>query len=356
MFVLIPALEPGPRLPELIDALQSADADLRVLVVDDGSGPEYDDVFATAAELGARVIRFATNRGKGVALKAGLVEIGQREPGVDVVTADADGQHHPEDILRIARALRDDATTLILGCRDFVGEVPLRSRVGNSISRTIFRLTAGWAPADTQTGLRGIPAALLPWAVSLPGDRFEYEQNMLLRSRGGGVTVREVPIETVYLEQNASSHFRPLVDSVRVMWPLVLFAASSLIAFALDTVLLLVLSAATGSLVFSIVTARVISASVNFVVNRRVVFRHRGPGRLREVARYALLAALLLASNIVWMEALTLAGMPLLLAKVITEGVLFVTSYTLQRAVVFRPATPLGALSTTATTAGAGAT
>ncbi|HBS74272.1 MAG: hypothetical protein CMH38_01200 [Microbacterium sp.] len=340
MIVLIPALEPGPRLPWLVDELLAADPHLDVLVVDDGSGPGYDDLFSVVEDAGAHVIRFPRNRGKGAALKAGLAEIARWAPDDDVVTADADGQHRVDDILRVAEALRREraaeSPSLILGCRDFDGDVPMRSRVGNAVSRGVFRAVAGWALSDTQTGLRGIPATLLPWAMSIPGDRFEYEQNMLLRSRGAGVTAREVAIETVYLERNASSHFRPLADSLRVMLPLILFAGSSLLAFALDTVLLLVLSAATGSLVFSIVTARLVSASVNFAVNRRVVFHRRSRGRTREALRYAALALVLLASNIAWMGALTDIGVTLLAAKMLTEVVLFLTSYGVQRSLVFR--------------------
>ncbi|MDZ8200404.1 bifunctional glycosyltransferase family 2/GtrA family protein [Microbacterium sp. SSW1-59] len=340
MYVLIPALEPGPRLPRLVDELLSVDPDLDVLVIDDGSGPGYDDLFSVVEDAGARVLRHPHNRGKGAALKTGFAEIARWAPEADVVTADADGQHRVDDILEVGRALRVDAaagtSALILGCRDFGGDVPLRSRVGNAVSRGVFRLTAGWSLSDTQTGLRGLPAALLPWALSLPGDRFEYEQNMLLRSRSAGVLAREIPIETVYLEQNASSHFRPLVDSIRVMLPVALFAGSSLLAFFLDTALLLLLSATTGSLVVSIVAARIVSASVNFFVNRRLVFHRRGRGRGREAMRYGVLAVVLLASNIVWMDALTGVGIPLLAAKLITEAVLFLTSYGVQRSVVFR--------------------
>jgi len=210
------------------------------------------------------------------------------------------------------------------------------------VARGVFRLAAGWTLSDTQTGLRGIPSELLAWVRDQPGERFAYEQNVLLRCRRDGVATREVPIETVYLDGNASSHFRPIVDSLRIMLPLLLFAGSSLLAFAVDTVMLLVLHALTGLLVPSIVAARVVSASVNFAVNRRVVFRAGSTGSLsergrmlRQAARYAVLAIALLASNIVWLDALTRYGVPLIVAKVATEAVLFVTSYGVQRTFVF---------------------
>ncbi len=340
MIVLVPAYEPGARLEPVVAGLFLADPDVEVVVVDDGSGPSFAPVFAGVEALGATVLRHDANLGKAAALRTGFDHAMAAHPGDDVVTADADGQHTVRDILRVADALRgdaaDDTPTLILGCRAFSGRVPLRSRAGNAVARGVFRLAAGWSLSDTQTGLRGIPSELLAWVRDQPGERFAYEQNVLLRCRRDGIATRELPIETVYLDDNASSHFRPVVDSLRVMLPLVLFAGSSLLAFAVDTVMLLALHALTDLLVPSIVAARVVSASVNFAVNRRVVFRAEKGGRmLRQGVRYALLAGALLASNIVWLDALTRYGVPLVVAKVATEAVLFVTSYGVQRTFVF---------------------
>ncbi|GAA5196593.1 bifunctional glycosyltransferase family 2/GtrA family protein [Microbacterium jejuense] len=339
MIVLIPAYEPGPRLAGVVARLFGADPDIEIVVVDDGSGADFATVFAMVEGLGATVLRHDVNGGKVAALRTGFDHALAVHAGEDVVTADADGQHTVTDILRVADELRADAAagapTLVLGCRAFSGRVPLRSRAGNAVARGVFRLAAGWSLSDTQTGLRGIPSELLEWVREQPGERFAYEQNVLLRCRRAGVATREVPIETVYLDGNASSHFRPIVDSVRIMLPLLLFAGSSLVAFAVDTVMLLVLTALTGVLVPSIVGARVVSASVNFAMNRRVVFRARGSGMPRQLARYAVLAVALLASNIVWLDALTRYGVPLVPAKVVTEAVLFVTSYGVQRSFVF---------------------
>ncbi|MFT4134986.1 glycosyltransferase [Microbacterium sp.] len=339
MIVLIPAYEPGPQLEPLVAQLRDADPDVQLLIVDDGSGAAYAAVFDRLRAAGATVLVHDHNLGKGAALKTGFSYAASAHPGEDIVTADADGQHTPRDILRVADGLREDAvegrSALILGCRDFGGEVPLRSRVGNALARGLFRLAAGWSLSDTQTGLRGIPSPLLPWMLEVPGDRFEYEQQVLLRCRRGGVTARELPIETVYLDANASSHFRPVADSLRIALPLVLFAGSSLIAFAIDTVALLVLTALTGWLVPSIIAARVLSASVNFAMNRRVVFRAAHGRTAGQALRYGILAVALLASNVVWIEALTGMGVPLIAAKIATEGVLFVTSYGAQRTFVF---------------------
>ncbi|WP_322411310.1 bifunctional glycosyltransferase family 2/GtrA family protein [Microbacterium invictum] len=339
MIVLVPAYQPGAALPALVERLTRADVGSDVVVVDDGSGPAFAGVFDEAARRGATVITHPLNRGKGAALKTGIRDILARFPGHDVVTADADGQHIVHDIQRVADALASDVShqpALVLGARAFRGTVPLRSRVGNTVARGLFRIAAGWNASDTQTGLRGIPAGMLPWLLDVPGERFEYETEMLLRLRSAGFEAREIAVDTIYLESNTSSHFRPIIDSVRVTAPLLAFAASSLLAFLVDTIALLVLTAMTGSLIGSIVGARLLSATVNFVVNRQFVFRRRG--RQRMIAQglgYVTLALLLLGSNVVWMTFLTDLGLPLLAAKVITETVLAVTSYQVQRRVIF---------------------
>ena len=153
--------------------------------------------------------------------------------------------------------------------------------------------------------------------------------------RGGGRRSHQLPIATIYLEGNASSHFRPLVDSARVYAPLLAFLLSSLTAFAVDTVALLVLHALTGALLLSVVGARVLSATVNFGVNRRFVFRCGSRERRGAALRYAALAVGLLAANYVLLTALVALGLPLLAAKVSTEVLLVGASYLVQRSLVF---------------------
>ena len=288
MIVLVPAYEPDRRLLELLADLPHH----QVVVVDDGSGAAYAPVFDDAAAVGADLVRLEANRGKGAALKAGFEHIRHRWPGHDVVCVDSDGQHRPADVERVAGRLADTGR-IVLGTRRFTGPAPARSRIGNAITRLAFLAATGRTVTDTQTGLRGFPAHLLPWLSAVPGQRYEYELNQLLHAVRDGHRVDQVEIETVYLDDNASSHFRPLVDSARVYAQLLAFSASSLVGFALDTVLLLALVWLTGNLVLSAVAARLVSASVNFEVNRRWVFARHGrpPAGWRAAARYAVLAA-----------------------------------------------------------------
>lgn len=332
MAVLIPSYQPGRHLAAVVADLRRRDPVVHILVIDDGSGESYDQAFAEARQAGAEVLRFSRNRGKGAALRAGLAHLLESRPGEDVVTADSDGQHLPADILAVA-ASTAAGDELVLGCRDFSGEVPAASRIGNRISRRLFRLVSGLAVGDTQTGLRGIPGTLVPWALTVPGDRFEYEQNQLLRCTGAGVRVKELPIRTVYFEANAGTHFRKVTDSVRVMLPLVLFAASSVAAFVVDTLVFLVALACLDSIAPAMVLARLTSAAVNFALNGRIFTRRRRLGRA--VAGYAALAIALLATSITAVSALTALGVGALMAKLGVEAFLFLASYRIQRDLVF---------------------
>lgn len=243
MIVLIPAYQPDGRLADLVHRLGRH----RVVVVDDGSGHAYAEVFAEARLAGAEIVTLDHNRGKGFALKTGFAHIGARHPGEDVVCADSDGQHRPEDIEAVAARVGTGDAAMVLGVRRFTGPVPARSRFGNAATRLFFRLATGLAVTDTQTGLRGYPARMLRTLGEVPGDRFEYELRLLLRAARDRMPIEEVEIATVYLDGNRSSHFRPLRDSARIYRPLLAFAGSSLLAFAVDAALLAGLVTWTGS-------------------------------------------------------------------------------------------------------------
>ncbi len=338
MIVLIPSYQPDERLVVLVRELLAVDG-IRVVVVDDGSGPAFSALFAACSAAGADVRWHAENRGKGAALRTGFAHIRRVWPGQPVVCADSDGQHTLFDILRVAAALDDTTTDLVLGVRRFSGAVPLRSRFGNVVTAAAFGLVTGVRIGDTQTGLRGYPHRLLDWLGQVPGDRFEYELNLLLRAARERLRITQVEIATVYLSGNTSSHFRPLHDSLRVVAPLLAFAGTSLAGFATDAAVLFALYPLTGNLAVSIVTARLVSATVNFWLNRRLVFGGAQAPLWPSARRYAMLAAAILAANLVAMELLT-PTLGLVAAKLLTETGLFLVGYTVQRRLVFRPAVP----------------
>lgn len=335
MIILIPAYEPDEKLPALILDLNNSGTDAKILVVDDGSGPRFEAVFAQVKALGATVIAYPHNHGKGQALKTGFSYIAANLPGHDVVCADSDGQHCVTDILHVAQAVQPN-NTIVLGERHFNGHVPLRSSVGNAATRFFFTLATGTRLRDTQTGLRGYPAQLLPWLLSVRGNRYEYELNMLLEARAQGYTLASISIATIYLAENESSHFRPLRDSLRIYAPLLKFSLSSFMGFLVDTAVFLALMATTGTLWFAVVGARALSSAANFTLNRRLVF-HAGRSipLKRTAARYFALVVFLLGANYGLLLVSTGAGLPALPAKVLTEIVLFLFSFAAQKRFLF---------------------
>ncbi len=230
--VLIPAWDPEATLGALVSSLLAQGFGL-IVVVDDGSRTECSHLFAELTAFArTEVLHHAENLGKGCALKTGFRHLLDSHPAMyGVVTADADGQHTPADVERIAYALLGSSSRPVLGSRAWERNVPLRSRVGNLLTRQIFRLLTGVSLADTQTGLRGLPHALLPELLALPGRRYEYEMVMLVHLCRSGQLPLEVPIATVYLENNRGSHFHPVWDSVRIYSVLLGFYARRLFGF-----------------------------------------------------------------------------------------------------------------------------
>lgn len=230
--VVIPVWQPEAVLCTLVAEL-AAYGFGATIVVDDGSGPRYAALFEEISAVPrTHLLRHARNRGKGCTLKTGFRYFLNELPSMDgLITADADGQHTPADIIRVALAMQASRGRAVLGSRSLsaaVAGVPSRSRFGNALTRRIFGWLTGTRLADTQTGLRALPRSLLPQLAALPGQRYEYEMTMLAHLCRRGEPPLEVPIETVYLAGNRSSRFRPALDSARVCLVLVRLLVSRL--------------------------------------------------------------------------------------------------------------------------------
>jgi glycosyltransferase involved in cell wall biosynthesis len=215
--VLIPAFEPGSDLVRIAGEV-AATRPRAVVVVDDGSSVACGATFRALAGLdGVTVLRHERNLGKGEAIKTGLRHVLAHVPdAAGAVTMDADGQHALGDVLRVGERLACTQGALVLGERAFHGEVPLRSRLGNTLTRAIVNLATGLRLTDTQTGLRGIPLGLFDAVLGIASSRYEFELDMLFLCRERRIPVVGVPVETVYIDGNRSSHFRPLHDSARI--------------------------------------------------------------------------------------------------------------------------------------------
>ena len=337
--VIIPALDPDEKLLSLVSRLRGEG--LSVVVVDDGSRPEHGSIFRQAEKEGCIVVHHPKNLGKGAAIKTGVREAMARwGPGNGYLTADADGQHLPGDILRVAEAMARRPGALVLGTRVFSGEkVPLRSRLGNRVTSAVFRLSSGISCPDTQTGLRGIPPELETLVLREEGERYEYEMHFLSDAARRAPLVF-VPIRTVYQDGNRSSHFRPLADSARVYGRFLRFTLASLAGAVADYLLFWLLSRSlplplVGMIFAATALARLGSGLVNFFLNRFFSFRSKRPVG-GELLRYAVLFFGQMGASAGLVALLSRLPIPLLAAKVMVDTGLFFISYAIQKNWVFR--------------------
>lgn len=333
MIVMIPAYQPDEKLLKLVQELKEK-TEYPIVIVDDGSRADCQPLF-DALEAQATVLHHEVNRGKGAAIKTALGYIQQNFPADEgVITVDADGQHLVKDIIRVTEDWQQNRSALVLGSRRFTGKVPFKSRAGNAITRFVFRISTGVPVFDTQTGLRAFAVSRIPMMLDMRGDRYEYEINVLLYATRHRVPIREVWIDTVYIEDNASSHFHPVRDAWRIYKMILLFVASSFASFLIDVFgfkLLRVLFPAWGQL-FAEIAARVVSSLFNYFFNKEFVFEGKGRD---SIVRYYVLAAGILALDYGILSLLTVIGVPELLAKILAGAICYPISFYLQRRFVF---------------------
>lgn len=341
---LIPSYEPEEQLSQVIkDALEQ---DFWIVVVDDGSQKECRKRFEQLEQSGygrVQVLHHMKNRGKGAAIKTGLSFLKSKSlKDAVIVTIDGDGQHRIRDAVRVCDEAEKHPGTLVLGSRGFQAGVPLRSRIGNFVTRHLFRLFTGLNISDTQTGLRAFTGELLDFMLEGKGERYEYEMQVLLGCRRMGIPVAEIPIETIYLDANSQSHFQMLRDSFLIYRELMGFMVVSFISFFVDyssyCLFLFLLSGVWGemSVAASNVMARLVSGSLNYCLNRRFVFNSRG-SLPKTAGLYILLAAGILFLNTTILNLLVIRfETNRYLAKAAAEVMLFLLSWSVQKLLIFR--------------------
>lgn len=336
--VIVPAYQPDETLEVLVDQLWVYRD--QIIVVDDGSGEEYWQLFEHIKDI-CVVLTHPVNRGKGAAIKTALHYI-QKEMWdcKAIAIMDADGQHLTEDLTGLFACSETHPYTLVLGVRTVGKEMPLKSRLGNQITRTVFQLVSGVKVSDTQTGLRAFGVELVQELLLVDGDRYEYEMNVLMDFVRKGIPIAEVPIHTIYQDRkNSGSHFRAFRDSVRIYRDIFKFTLSSLSSFVLDylffMILTLIIPRTAGCILWANIAARFVSAFYNYAMNCRFVF-HTGK-RGSTALRYFALAGCILAINSLVLELFVhILHFSVYPAKLLTECVLFLVSWLIQNNVIFR--------------------
>ena len=351
--IIIPTLNPDHKMTDFVDVLTGAGYD-NIILVNDGSSPETVHYFEEAARHPqVTVLTHEVNRGKGAGLKTAFRYLADHRTDIDAaITADADGQHNLTSIGRCAAAFEEDPGSVIFGGRDFSDKnIPARSRFGNNISSVVYRFSCGIKLKDTQTGLRIVPAKYFDKFSTLKGDRYEYETQMIIAVKELQIPYHEVSIDTIYINENESSHFNPVKDSARI-YKIVLayffkFMASSLFSWVVDIGIYALVMAifrntwnATTCHLVATIASRVISSIVNYILNRKVVFKAVDNVRKTAVRYYILAACQMLISfllvDLLAGKLLKVTGVLDVIIKCVVDGCLFIFSYGIQRKWVFK--------------------
>lgn len=344
--LIIPSYEPDKRLIKLIDSLK--DYNDPIIIVNDGSSKSYNSIFDSLVNKNLIILKHNINKGKGRALKTAFEYIIKKYPdSIGCITADSDGQHSYKSIIDVRKALIDSPDSLIMGVRAFdTDNIPWKSKLGNRITIKVLSFLTGIRVSDTQTGLRGIPLKFMKELTEVPGERFEFETQMLIESVDRYPIV-EVPIETIYdSKENHQSHFNPIKDSIKIYKILakqfVKYLISSLSSSVVDIVLFALFCSIFKKLEpvwyvsISTVTARIISAVYNYLINYILVFKSKEKVS-KSVLRYFILAIVQMLCSTALTQAFVFIFKSMeVLIKIIVDVFLFFCSYYIQNRFVFK--------------------
>ncbi len=268
---LIPAYEPNNKIIDLLKELKKEN--FETIVIDDGSGEKYSDIFKKSQKY-ATVLVHKINKGKGRALKTGLSYIEKTyKNNYIVITMDSDMQHTVKDANKLYEVCLKNKKSLILGKRLRKKETPIRSKLGNIITRFFFKLVTKVDIYDTQTGLRAFSDEIISNLINIKGERFEYEINVLLACVKNNINIKEVEIETIYIDNNSGTHFKAFRDSILIYKELIKFLLPIIIIYCIDLLTFIILIKISINSFLSNIISIFISLLCYIIFNRKVIFK-----------------------------------------------------------------------------------
>jgi putative flippase GtrA len=334
--ILIPVYNPTSEFYALVKKLSKINI-LQIVIVDDGSQLSAQKTFQRISQLPlVTILPHAINLGKGAALKTGLNYAYCHFPqSIGVVTMDADGQHAPQDVVHVIERFSTHSNALVIGVRSFTTAIPFRSWLGNRVTKIIYRILIGGDLGDTQSGLRGIPRSLIPALLKIEGTGYEFELDMLVACKHNGRQVLQENIATIYADKNPTSHFNPLIDSLKIYFVLFRFMLTSLVTAGIDYSLFGYCFTHTHNLIESQATARFLSMIFNYILVRKLVFFSEQK-HLETFPKYVLLVTVFGVLSYLLIQALAdFLHLNVISAKIISELLMFYANFALQRDWIF---------------------
>lgn len=338
--IIIPSYNPDEKLKKVVNGVKDKGFN-NIIVVNDGS-TENSICYFKELEDKCIVLNHTVNMGKGEALKTAYKYC--QEKGFNgVVTIDGDNQHLPCDVYNCALKLIENPESLIIGCRDFSKpNVPFKSKYGNNITKSIFKIIYGIKLSDTQTGLRAFGKEYYDFMTHVAGSRYEYETNVLLEAHNNKINFIEVPIQTVYIDDNQSSHFNPIKDSIKIYSVILKFSFASVLASVLDLGLFYTFSKFfTFVKVFEPIFlatffARLLSSFINYKTNQKIVFKSNSKNTLFRYYTLCIIQLIVSALLVTILSYLLSAGSGLqTVVKMFVDLFLFFISFQIQKKWVF---------------------
>lgn len=346
--IIIPCYNPDKKFINFLNDLTKAGYE-NIIVINDGSKKDTCHFFNEAVKkYKCDLVSHSVNLGQGRAYKTGFnryLSDTCREylDTIGLIQCDCDGQHHVKDVDRCAALLREHPNKFILGVRDFTDKnIPFRSRFGNKCTSWVFKLFCGMDIKDTQTGLKGIPRFLVPTLMETPGERFEYASSVLIETHRQGVEIVQFPIKTIYINGNETSHFNPIVDSIRIYSVILRYLISSLSSFVLDVILYSLLIRGFRNafpeyyIIISTYLSRAVLCIYVFVVNKKAVFYNKGKTFPVAVKFFLLCIVQATLSGFAIRSLVDFSGWGEVVCKIVIDTILFLASFQIQSRWVFK--------------------
>ena len=328
IYILIPSYNPDEKI--MNEFLKELKKEFKnILIVNDGSINKM--YFESLEKEGYEIINNYVNLGKGRALKNGINYLLNKYPKLEgIVTCDCDGQHTVKDIKKIANKIHEDKNELILGVRKFNNkEIPFKSKFGNNLTKFIFKKFIGLSISDTQTGLRGMNKNIMTRFLDTFGERYEYETKMLIKCKTDDIKIVEVPIETIYINNNSMSHFDPIRDSIIIYKLFTNYLLNAFSSYIVDIILFLLMFSFSKNIILSTLYSRVISSVWHYFVNANLIFKNMSFKALGSY--YSLVAIQMFLSALFVLLIYNIVNDYIFVIKIFVDLLLLVASYYFQK-------------------------